>query len=163
MGVINSKNQKIINENWGTLKCSPIGPILQSLGVAPGNMNDTSAQCKSSEFSAMFDSKIKGQMNITNILGNNVKSMSNQMQSMRAVIKNIQQQSFKNLQNVATKLFIIYVKIGNLAMSFLRVFKDVLKVYKYLIHNLIGILRILIAFMNLIRRGLNKLFKLFRI
>ena len=35
--VISTKNKEYINSNWGDLKCSPIGPFLQSAGLAPGD------------------------------------------------------------------------------------------------------------------------------
>ena len=39
---ISQSNKDYINKNWDELKCSPIGPLLQMIGIAPGDVNDTS-------------------------------------------------------------------------------------------------------------------------
>ena len=58
-------NKDFINENWNELKCSPLGPFLQMIGIAPGDAKNTSDSCKSSEFSSQFNSSMSEHINIT--------------------------------------------------------------------------------------------------
>jgi hypothetical protein len=53
---ISTSNKDYINGNWDKIKCSPIAPYLQMMGVAPGNASDTATECKSSDFSSQFNS-----------------------------------------------------------------------------------------------------------
>ena len=72
--VVSTSNKNHIQDNWGKLKCSPIGPYLQMLGLAPGDANDTSNQCKSSEFSSQFNSSMTEHINISSQLTPNLIS-----------------------------------------------------------------------------------------
>ena len=51
---VSKSNKDYINDNWNHLKCTPIGPFLQLIKVAPGNMKDTSEECKSNSFSSQL-------------------------------------------------------------------------------------------------------------
>ena len=44
---VSTTNKNLIDSEWDKLKCSPIGPFLQMLGIAPGDVNETSNLCKS--------------------------------------------------------------------------------------------------------------------
>ena len=54
--IVSKKNKEYINSNWGELKCSPVGPLLQSIGLAPGDPTSTANKCQSSSFSNQFNS-----------------------------------------------------------------------------------------------------------
>ena len=73
---ITKKNRDLINNNWNTLKCSPIGPFLQMIGVAPGNSSDSATSCKASEFSAQFNSSMTEHIAMTNKLTDGMNGIS---------------------------------------------------------------------------------------
>ena len=66
--VISTKNKEYINSNWGDLKCSPVGPFLQSAGLAPGDPSKTSNQCQSDSFGSQFNSSMTDQFKATDKL-----------------------------------------------------------------------------------------------
>ena len=111
---ISKSNKEYINSNWNKLKCSPIGPFLQMLGVGPGNSGETYSQCKASEFSSQFNSSMTDNLNITKKLSGGLNIVHGTLDKFRKIIATIQQQAFKDLSRVATLIFSLYVKIGNI-------------------------------------------------
>ena len=115
MGHAVSKNNKDhIHNNWDQLKCSPIGPFLQMLGIAPGNATDTQNTCKSSAFSAQFNSSMSEHINITQKLSGNLNVVSTTMNKFRAIIASMEQRAYEDLASIGTQIFKIYVKIGSM-------------------------------------------------
>ena len=153
--VISSSNRDYINTNWDKLKCSPIAPLLQSMGVAPGDPTETANACKSSEFNSMFNSGMSAHVNNTNMLTKNFGMISEEMNTFRAVIANIQQQAFKDLSMVATKLFDIYVKIGNIFMVLIKHLRNILETMRYSTDTGLNMMSLVIALMNQIRVPIN--------
>jgi phage-related minor tail protein len=153
--IISSTNRDYINQNWDKLKCSPIAPFLQMAGVAPGDSNDTSNSCKSAEFNAMFNSGMLDHVKNTNLLTESFGKISNELNSFRAVIANIQQQAFKDLSVVASKLFEIYVKIGNIFMVLIKHIRNILQILKHTVNTGANLMRMVIALINLIRVPVN--------
>ncbi len=158
--VISSSNRDYINNNWDKLKCSPIAPLLQSMGVAPGDPNETANACKSSEFNSMFNSGMAAHVNNTNMLTKNFGMISSEMNTFRAVITNIQQQAFKDLSMVATKLFDIYVKIGNIFMVLIKHLRNILEIMRYSTDTGLNMMSLVIALMNQIRVPINYVLRL---
>ena len=111
---ISKSNKDYINDNWDQLKCSPIGPFLQMLGIAPGNATETSNLCKSSAFSAQFNSSMTEHVNMTGKLTEGLSSISSTMDNFRKVIASMEQSAFNDLSQIATQIFKIYVKLGNI-------------------------------------------------
>ena len=153
--IISSTNRDYINQNWDKLKCSPIAPFLQMVGVAPGDANETSNACKSAEFNAMFNSGMLDHVKNTNLLTESFGKISNELNSFRAVIANIQQQAFKDLSVVASKLFEIYVKIGNIFMVLIKHIRNILQILKHTVNTGANLMRMVIALINLIRVPVN--------
>lgn len=152
---ITKKNRDLINNNWNNLKCSPIGPFLQMIGVAPGNSSDTSTSCKSSEFSAQFNSSMTEHINMTSKLTENMNGISALLNKFRKVIATMEQQAFKDLSLVATQIFTIYVKIGNLFYVMVKNLINIMNIFKATVNVGGSVAKLLIAFINLIRVPVN--------
>lgn len=158
--LISKKNRDFIDDNWDQLKCSPLAPFLQMVGVAPGNADETSASCKSSEFNSMFNSSMMEHANNMNLLNQSFGAISSQLNSFRGVIANIQQEAFKDLSNVASKLFEIYVKIGNIFMVIAKHMKNLLNILKSSVDTGANLMKLVIALINLIRKPINFVLRL---
>ncbi len=158
--MISSSNRDYINDNWDALKCSPMAPLLQSMGVAPGDPTETANACKSSEFNSMFNSSMTDQINNTNMLNQSFGMISNELNSVRTVIASIQQQAFKDLSNVASKLFEIYVKIGNIFMVLIKHMRNILEIMRYSVDTGANLMRLVIALINTIRVPINFILRL---
>lgn len=156
MGALVSKNNKqFINDNWDELKCSPIGPLLQMIGIAPGDPKSTSSQCKSAEFSAQFNSSMTEHLNITNQLTSNLNIVQNTMNKFRTVIASMEQRAFDDLSMVATQIFNIYVKIGNIMYVLIKNLINIMNIFKASVNFGAAIAKLLIAFINLVRVPIN--------
>jgi hypothetical protein len=161
---ISTSNKDYINGNWDKIKCSPIAPYLQMMGVAPGNANDTATECKASDFSSQFNSSMTEHLNVSKELAGGMSIITNQMNSVRAVLANIQQEAFNDLSMVASKIFDLYKQIGQLMSLIIKHLTNILKINKDLI-NIGGYSsRLLIALINLITypiNGINNLVTMF--
>jgi hypothetical protein len=161
---VSTSNTNYINENWDKIKCSPIAPYLQMMGIAPGNANDTATECKSSDFSSQFNSSMTEHLNVSNQLAGGMSIITNQMNSVRAVLANIQQEAFNDLSMVATKIFDIYKQIGQLMTLIIKHLTNILRINKDLINIGAYSSRLLIALINLISipiNGINDLVRMF--
>lgn len=158
--MISQSNRDYINNNWDQLKCSPMAPLLQSMGVAPGDPTSTANACKSSEFNSMFNAGMMEQIKNTNMINQSLGMISNEMNSFRKVIASLQQQAFKDLSNVASKLFEIYVKIGNIFMVLIKHIRNILKIMRYSMDTSANLMRLVIALINLIRVPVNFILRL---
>jgi hypothetical protein len=155
-------NKNYINNNWDKLKCSPIGPFLQMIGLAPGNISNTSSQCKSSEFSSQFNSSMTNQLNVTKNLTKGMGMINGTLDSFRKVIGSIQQRAFEDISKIAKIIFSLYVKIGGIIFVMIKHIVNIIKIFKS-VNNVGASLGILmIAFINLIRDPFNKLVSLMR-
>jgi hypothetical protein len=161
---VSTSNKDYINGNWDKIKCSPIAPYLQMMGIAPGNANDTATECKSSDFSSQFNSSMTEQLNVSNKLAGGMSIITNQINSIRAVLTNIQQEAFNDLSMIATKIFGLYKKIGQLMSLIIQHLTNILKIFKQVI-NIGGYSsRLLISLINLISypiNGINDLVTMF--
>ncbi len=158
--IISKKNRDFIDDNWDQLKCSPLAPFLQMIGVAPGDPDETSASCKSSEFNSMFNSSMSEHSNNMNLLNNSFGAISNQLNVFRGVVANLQQEAFKDLSNVASKLFEIYVKIGNIFMVIAKHMKNLLNILKSSVDTGANLMKLVISLINLIRVPINFVLRL---
>ena len=152
---ISKSNKDYINDNWDQLKCSPIGPFLQMLGIAPGNANETSNLCKSSAFSSQFNSSMTDNLNITKKLSGGLNIVHGTLDKFRKIIATIQQQAFKDLSRVATLIFSLYVKIGNIFFVITQQLVNILNIFKSTVNTTAAIAKLLVAFINLIRLPFN--------
>ena len=125
------------------------------IGIAPGNANETSSQCKSSEFSSQFNSSMTDHINVTNQLSSGMSKMSNTMNKMRAVIASIQQQSLNDLSQVATQIFAIYVKIGNIFYVLIKNLINIMDIFKQSFNFGTNVANLLITFINLLEVPVN--------
>jgi len=153
--LIHKSTKKKVNNNWNTLKCSPIGPLLQLLGIAPGDPKETSNSCKSSEFSSQFSSSMTEHTNVTGKLTNGLDSIRGTMQNFRKMFVMIQQQMFKQLSVVASQLFALYVKIGNIFYVIVKHIVNILQIFKGVVNLGSSITKLLIEFINLLRAPVN--------
>ena len=156
MGAAVSKhNTDYINSNWDKIKCSPIGPFIQMLGIAPGNASDTSNLCKSSAFSSQFSSSMTEHINMTSKLTSGLDAVSSTMDKFRKVIATIEQSAFNDLSKVATLIFSLYVKIGNLMFALVKNLTNIMGIFKESVNVGASISKLLIAFINLLRDPVN--------
>lgn len=155
MGFITDKNVDYINENWDQLKCSPIAPFLQMVGLAPGDSNETSKSCKSAEFNSMFNSGMLGHTKNMNMMNQSMNLVNGQLNSFRTVVTNMQQQAFKDLSMVTSKLFEVYVKIGNIFMVIVQHLVRMLKIMRYSVDTMANLMKVFIALINIIRLPIN--------
>ena len=158
MGVAISKsNTDYINNNWEEIKCSPLGPFLQMIGVAPGNSSETSSLCKSAEFSSQFNSSMSEHINVTNKLSGGLDVVSSTMNKFRAVIASMEQRAFEDISNIATQIFTIYVKIGNIFYVIVKHLINIMNIFKATVNLGASVSKLLIAFINLLRVPVNGL------
>jgi len=156
MGALVSKSNKdFINNNWDKLKCSPLGPFLQMIGIAPGDPNSTSSQCKASEFSSQFNSSMSEHIGVTNKLSSNLNVVQNTMNKFRTVIASMEQRAFEDISLVATQIFNMYIKIGNIMYVIIKNLMNIMNIFKATINLGAAITKLLIAFINLVRIPVN--------
>ena len=153
--VVSTSNKNLISSNWDKLKCSPLGPFLQMVGLAPGNVNETSNLCKSSAFSSQFNSSMSEHTNMTKSLTGNMNKMNGVLNKIRSVIASMEQRAFQNLSNVATQLFSLYIKIGGLFYVIIKNLINISNIFKATINFGASIAQLLIAMINLIRVPIN--------
>jgi len=160
MGAIISKNnQKYINSNWNELKCSPIGPLLQVIGIAPGDAKSTANKCQSNSFSNQFNSSMSDQFNATKKLNSGMGAINGTLNNFRAMFATIQQQIFKDLSKIADIIFGIYIKIGNIILVINKNLVNIMIVFKHMVNTSIAVAILLISFMNLLRVPINGVIK----
>ena len=152
---ISKSNQDYINENWNELKCSPIGPLLQIVGVGPGDVNETSNQCKASAFSSQFNSSMVEHLDMTAKLTDGLSMINNTMDKFRAAIASIEQSAFNDLSQVATQIFNIYVKIGNIFYVMTKNLINIMNIFKSTVNFGASVAKLLIEFMDLLRVPIN--------
>jgi phage-related minor tail protein len=152
---ISKSNKDYINDNWEEIKCSPLGPFLQMIGIAPGNASDTSSLCKSAEFSSQFNSGMTEHINMTNKLTDGLNSVSTTMNKFRVVLASMEQRAFDDMSNIATQIFNIYVKIGNIFYVMVKNLINIMSIFKATVNLGASITKLLIAFINLLRVPVN--------
>jgi len=152
---VSKSNKDYVNNNWDAIKCSPLGPFLQMIGIAPGSASDTSSLCKSAEFSSQFNSGMSEHINMTNKLSGGLNVVNSTMNKFRTVIASIEQRAFEDISNIATQIFTIYVKIGNIFYVILKNLINIMNIFKATINLGASISKLLIAFMNLLRKPVN--------
>lgn len=152
---ISKSNKDYINNNWNQLKCSPIGPFLQMTGIAPGNSGETSSQCKSSAFSSQFNSSMTEHTSMTSKLTDGMGSITSTINNFRKVIASMEQKAFNDLSQVATQIFSIYVKIGNIFHVIIKNLVNILNIFKKTVILGASISKLLIAFINLLEKPFN--------
>ncbi len=157
--IISKKNKEYINSNWNDLKCSPIGPLLQSIGAAPGDPSSTANKCQSNSFSNQFNSSMTDQFKATDKLNSAFGQVTGSLNKFRAIIATIRQQIYKNMARIADMIFSIYVKIGNIIMVINKNLVNIMMVFKHVINTGIAAAILLVAFMNLVRIPVNGLIK----
>jgi len=152
---ISKSNKDYINNNWDEIKCSPLGPFLQMLGVAPGNAKTTSSLCKSAEFSSQFNSGMTEHINMTNKLSGGLNVVSSTINKFRTVIASMEQRAFEDISNIATQIFTIYVKIVNIFYVIVKNLINIMSIFKATVNLGASISKLLIAFINLLRVPVN--------
>jgi hypothetical protein len=152
---ISKSNKDYINNNWDKLKCSPIGPFLQMTGIAPGSSGETSTACKSSEFSSQFNSSMSDHINITSKLTGGLNAVSGTINTIRQKIASIEQEAFNDLSKVATEIFNIYVKIGNIFFTITKNLINIMGIFKSAVNLGASISDLMIGFINLVMLPIN--------
>ena len=152
---ISKSNSDYINQNWNKLKCSPIGPFLQMIGVAPGSSGSTSSACASSAFSSQFNSSMTDHLNMSSKLTSGMDVINSKINGFRKVIASMEQRAFQDLANIATKIFTIYVKIGNIFYVLIKNLINIMTIFKKIVHLGASVSKLLISFMNLLEKPVN--------
>lgn len=156
-GIVSKNNQKYINSNWNELKCSPIGPFLQIIGIGPGDAKDTSNKCQSNAFSNQFNSSMTDQTKATGKLNSGLGAMNGTLNKFRGMFATIQQQIFKDLSKVADMIFGIYIRIGNIILVINKNLINIMMIFKHMVNTSVAVAILLISFMNLLRVPINGL------
>ena len=159
---VSTTNKNLIDSEWDKLKCSPIGPFLQMLGIAPGDVNETSNLCKSSAFSSQFNSSMTEHVNMTGKLTSGMGALSSTMDKFRNVIASMEQRAFEDLSNIATQIFTIYVKIGNIFYVMIKNLINIMNIFKKTVDFGASIAKLLIAFIDLLRVPVNGMIRFIR-
>ena len=154
---ISKSNKNYINDNWEEIKCSPLGPFLQMIGIAPGSANETSSLCKSAEFSSQFNSGMTEHINLTNKLSGGMNVISSTMNKFRTVIASMEQRAFQDISNIATQIFTMYVKIGNLFYVIVKNLVNIMNIFKATVNFGASISKLIISIINLLRLPVNAL------
>ena len=102
------------------------------------------------------------QLNATNKLNEGMSSINGTMNKFRTIIANIQQKIFEDLSKIATMIFSIYVKIGNIIMIINKNLVNILSVFRHLVNTGSAAVILLMTFMNLLRRPINGLIRFVR-
>ena len=152
---VSKSNKDYVNNNWDQLKCSPLGPFLQMIGIAPGDPNSTLNSCRSSEFSSQFNSSISEHLNISNKLSSGLNIISSTVNKVRKVIASMEQRAFDDISKIATEIFKIYVKIGNIFYIIIKNLINIMNIFKNTVNFGASIADLLISFIDLIRDPVN--------
>jgi len=152
---VSKSNKDYINNNWEQLKCSPIGPFLQMLGIAPGSASDTSSACKSSEFSSQFNSGMTEHINMTSKLTGGLNIISSTVDKFRSVIASMEQRAFEDLSSIAKQIFAIYTKIGNIFYVMVKNLMNIMNIFKATVNVGASVTKLLISFIDLLRVPVN--------
>lgn len=152
---VSKSNQDYINNNWNELKCSPIGPFLQMLGIAPGNSSETANQCKSSAFSSQFNSSMTDHVNMTSKLSSGMGAITGTINSIRKKIASIEQSAFNDLSKIASEIFRIYMKIGNIFYVIMKNLINIANIFKQTVNLGASIAKLLIGFIDLLEIPVN--------
>jgi len=160
---VSKSNKDYINNNWNSIKCSPLGPFLQMVGIAPGNSNETASLCKSAEFSSQFNSGMLEHINMTNKLSGGLNIVNSTMNKFRTVIASIEQRAFEDISNIATQIFTIYVKIGNIFYVIVKNLINIMNIFKATFNLAASISKLLIAFINLLAKPINGVINFVRV
>ncbi len=158
--IVFPSTQDLIDKEWDKLKCSPLGPLLQMLGIAPGNVNETSNLCKSSAFSSQFNSSMTEHVNMTSKLTSGMGIINDTMNKFRNIIASMEQRAFEDLSNIATQIFTIYVKIGNIFYVMIKNLINIMNIFKKTVDFGASITKLLLAFINLVRLPINGMIRL---
>ena len=152
---MSKSNSDYINKNWNKLRCSPIGPFLQMIGIAPGSSGSTSSSCASSAFSSQFNSSMTDHLNMSKKLTGGMDIINSKINGFRKVIASMEQRAFEDLAQVASKIFTIYVKIGNIFYVLIKNLINIMNIFKKTIKFGASIAKLLISFMNLLETPVN--------
>ena len=125
------------------------------LGIAPGNSSQTASQCKSSEFSSQFNSSMTDHVNMTSKLSSGMGAITGTINSIRKKIASIEQSAFNDLSKVASELFRIYMKIGNIFYIIIKNLINIAKIFKQTVNLGGSIAKMLIAFIDLLEIPVN--------
>jgi hypothetical protein len=113
--------------------------------------------CKSSGFSSQFNSNMSEHINMTKKMSGNMNVMNSTMNKFRTVIASMEQRAFKDLASVATQIFTIYVKIGNIFYVIIKNLMNIMKIFKSSVDVAANITKLFVEFVNLIRVPVNGL------
>jgi len=155
---VSKSNKDYVNNNWDQLKCSPLGPFLQMIGIAPGDPSSTLNSCKSSEFSSQFNSSISEHLDVTKKISGGMNIITSTINKVRKVIASMEQRAFDDISKIATEIFKIYVKIGNLFYIIIKNLINIMNIFKNTVNFGVSIANLLIAFIDLLRDPLNIVF-----
>jgi hypothetical protein len=123
--------------------------------IAPGDITKTLNECRSSSFSSQFNSSMKDNINSQKKLTGGLNVVHDTLGKFRKIIATIQQQAFKDLSRIATLIFSLYVKIGNIFFIITQQLVNILNIFKSTVNTTAAIAKLLIAFINLIRIPFN--------
>ena len=126
---------KKVKKNWTSIKCTPLGMLLYPI-YGPSSVSAASnvETCLQGTFSSMFDSSISSTNNNVSLLTEITSSISNDVNSIRSKIQDMEQSAFDDLTNVAQKIFDAYGRIAQLLVVVYGIVSRVAKVFNNLMN-----------------------------
>ena len=126
---------KKVKKNWNSIKCTPLGMLLYPI-YGPSSISAASnvETCLQGTFTSMFDSSISSTNNNVSLLTEITSSISNDVNSIRTKIQDMEQSAYDDLNSIAQKIFDAYGRIAQLLVVVYGIVARVAKVFNGLIN-----------------------------
>lgn len=115
-----------IKECWPSIKCTPIGLLIQPIfGPSNVTMTENAENCAASAFSSMFGTNIsETNSNISSLTGI-TSSLATSINDIRSMISTMQQSLYSSFETIAVQILDAYSRIGNLVTIIITIIKKV--------------------------------------
>jgi hypothetical protein len=129
-----------IKECWPSIKCTPIGLLIQPIfGPSNISMSENAQNCAASSFSSMFGTNIAGTNSNITTLTNITSSLTTSIDGIRTKISAMQQSLYSTLNSVAMQILNAYSRIANLVAMVITITKKIGMIF-YRVVSLIQII-----------------------
>ncbi len=144
-----------INQNWDQLECSYLGGPLQSLGLAPGDPQNTAKKCQSQQFGSMFGKSMGGTFNMMNIMNESIGVVKKDLYKFKDVIESIKKQVGKDVAAIVSKFFDLYKRIVKIVFVFIKHLNNIMRIFRDSFNVLFGFYWLFSSLINLLITPIN--------
>jgi hypothetical protein len=144
-----------INQNWDQLECSYLGGPLQSLGIAPGDPQNTAKKCQSQQFGSMFGKSMGGTFNMMNIMNESIGVVKKDLYKFKDVIESIKKQVGKDVAAIVSKFFDLYKRIVKIVFVFIKHLNNIMRIFRDSFNVLFGFYWLFSSLINLLITPIN--------